>query len=61
MADAYKTFLTPKKAAEELGLQARVIQKRIQKGEIPAKKFGRIFLIERKTWELWKARNIVAA
>jgi excisionase family DNA binding protein len=54
-------FVTTKTAAKELDLAVRTIQNMIKEGKIPAKKFGQLYLIDRRQWEEWKARNIVAA
>lgn len=56
-----KEFIQTKQAAKEIGMALRTIQVMVRDGRIPARKFGRVYMIERKQWEEWKARNITAA
>lgn len=58
-----KEFISTKTAAKEMDLSVRTIQKLITEGKIPALKMAgsHIYLISRKTWEEWKARNVIAA
>lgn len=59
---AIKEYISTRTAAKELDISLRQMQKMIKEGKIPAKKFSqKLYLIDRKVWEEWKARNIVAA
>ena len=54
-------FITTVTAAKELDLATRTIQKYCRLGEIKAKRFGKLYMINRKDWEEWKARKMSAA
>lgn len=56
-----KEYITTFTAAKELDLAPRTMQKYCKLGIIKAKRFGKMYMIERETFEEWKARNIVAA
>ena len=56
-----KEFITVRTAASEIGLKPRALQHMCKEGKIPASRMGRMYLIDRRKWEEWKARNIVAA
>ena len=54
-------FITTVTAAKELDLTTRTIQKYCRIGEIKARRFGKLYMINRKDWEEWKARKLVVA
>jgi len=43
-----KSLLTVAQVAELLGISRIAVFKRIQKGELPAQKYGRLYLIDKK-------------
>lgn len=50
-------WITTKEAGEEIGRSARTIQDYCKEGRIDHTRFGRYYMIDRKDWEEFKARN----
>jgi hypothetical protein len=58
---ATKKWISTREAGEEICRSARTVQDYCKAGKIPAERFGRYYMIEKKVWEEWKARNFVKA
>jgi excisionase family DNA binding protein len=54
---AAKKYISTKEAGEEIGRSARTIQDYCKEGRIEHDRFGRYYMIERRTWEEFKARH----
>jgi excisionase family DNA binding protein len=51
-------FLTTKEVAQKLGVTVRRVQAMIQSGRLPAKKFGRDFMISANDLKLVENRKV---
>lgn len=59
--NSFPEFLNTRMASKECGLSIREIQKLIQDGDLKSRRFGKMYLIERRIWEEFKARNFKAS
>lgn len=55
-----KEFVTTNVAAKEMCVARRTIQDWIKEGKVKAYRYGRLYLLNRKDWEEFKARKVVA-
>lgn len=60
MSKKIAEFVTTEMMSKETGLELRTIQKYCKTGLIKARRFRRLYFVERLEWEEWKARNIKA-
>jgi excisionase family DNA binding protein len=52
-----KKWITTKEAGAEIGRAARTIQEYCKEGKLEFARLGRYYMIDKKSWEEWKARN----
>ncbi len=55
---AKATWITTREAGNEIGRSSRTIQDYCKEGKIECMRFGRYYMIDRRTWEEFKSRYI---
>lgn len=55
-----REFVTTRVAAKEMCVAMRTIQDWIKEGKLKANRYGRMYFLNRKEWEEFKARKVVA-